>query len=89
MTQARDYILIACNGVLGCSHLHVMSNDINKRRVAKLAALKAQGLVLLILPADDLPQDLKAVIQQDQLPVVHHTLHIGYDQMSADEIIRV
>lgn len=45
--------------------------------------------MLLNLPADDLPQDLKAVIQQDQLPIVDHTLHIGYDQMSAEEIIRV
>lgn len=50
---------------------------------------KAKGLWLLGLPADDLPQSLKDVIQQDHLPVVQHTLHIGYDQMSADEVIRV
>ncbi|KAL3139888.1 hypothetical protein ABBQ38_004182 [Trebouxia sp. C0009 RCD-2024] len=49
---------------------------------------KGKGLWLLSLPADDLPQSLKDVIRQDQLPVVQHTIHIGYDQMSADEVIR-
>lgn len=53
------------------------------------STLKAPGLLLLDLPADQLPQGLKDVIQQDHLPLVDHTLHIGYDQMSADEIIRV
>lgn len=44
---------------------------------------------LLPLPAEDLPQSLKDLIKQDDLSVTAHTLHIGYDQMSADEIIRV
>ena len=43
----------------------------------------------LLLPADDLPQSLKELIQQDDLSVTDHTLHIGYEQMSADEVIRV
>ena len=44
---------------------------------------------LLPLPADDLPQSLKALVQQDDIAVADHTLHIGYDQMSADQVIRV
>lgn len=46
-------------------------------------------LDLLNLPADQLPQALKDCIQQDRIPVVEYTLHVGYDQMSADEVIRV
>ena len=49
----------------------------------------AQWLILLLLLADELPQDLKDRIQQDDISIVDYTLHVGYDQMSADEVIRV
>lgn len=56
---------------------------------SKLCSRAAPLLDLLNLPADQLPQALKDCIQQDSIPIVEYTLHVGYDQMSADEVIRV
>ncbi len=39
--------------------------------------------------ADELPQHLVDMIQQEHLTVTDYTLQIGYDQLSAEQIIRV
>lgn len=55
----------------------------------KQCSRAAPLLQLLNLPTDQLPQALKDCIMQDKIPIVEYTLHVGYDQMSADEVIRV